>query len=71
MAGKSVESYEKLSFFSVFIRLRPFPQVFGQGKEWLMLELYKIKIVSYVVACPIVFIWVYDQDWQKVIKNCF
>ena len=38
-----------------------------------MLELHKIIRVSYVVACPIVFILFYEQSWQravlKIMKN--
>ena len=33
LAGRSVENYEKRSFFSVFSRLGPFPLDFGQVKE--------------------------------------
>ena len=32
LAGKSVKSYKKWSFFSIFSPLGPFPQVFGQIK---------------------------------------
>ena len=56
---RSVQSYEKLSFVSVFSRLGPFPQVSGQVKKWLMLELQKIIRMSHVVPCPIVFILFY------------
>ena len=42
-------------FFSIFSHLGSFPQVFGEVKEWLMLELHKIIRVSHEVACPIVF----------------
>ena len=44
----------------------PFPQVFGQVKQWLMLELHETIRVSHVVLCPIVFILFYDdQDWHN------
>ena len=57
LSGRSVQSYEKWSIFSVFNRLGAFPHVFGQLKGLLMLELHKIIKVSYVVACPVVFIF--------------
>ena len=51
----------------------PFPQVFGQVKEWLMLELHQIIRASHVVACQIVFILFYNRGSQggvfKVMKN--
>ena len=40
---------------SIFRRLGPFPQVFGQVKEWLTLKLYNIIRVSHIVAWPFVF----------------
>ena len=46
----STQTYEKGSFFSIFIRLAPLPQVFGQVKGLLMLKLHKIKYVSHIVA---------------------
>ena len=39
MAGSSAQTYEKWSLFSLFSRLGPFDQVFGQVKGWLMLKL--------------------------------
>ena len=39
-------------FCSIFSRLDSFPQVFGQVKEWLMLDLHEIIRVPHVVACP-------------------
>ena len=64
LAGRSVQSYEKWSFFSVFSRLGHFTQVFRQLKEWLILELHKTIRVSHAVACPIVLILFYDRDLQ-------
>ena len=65
--------YEKSLILSVFTRLGHFPEVFGQIKEWLMLELPKIIRVSHVVAWTIVFILFYEQSWQggvfKVMKT--
>ena len=50
-----------------------FPQVLGQVKEWLMLELHKTIWVSHLVACLIIFILFYEESWQggvfKVMKN--
>ena len=47
--------------------------MFGQVKEWLILEFHKIIRVLHAVACAIVFILLYDQGWQgrvfKVLKN--
>ena len=51
---------KKWSFSSIFRRLGPFPQMFGQ----VMLELYKIIRVSNVGACPIIFILFYERNWQ-------
>ena len=71
--GRSVQSYEKKSFFRVFSRLGPFPQVFRQVKEWLILELHEMIRVSLVVASLIVFILFCDWDGQggmfKVMEN--
>ena len=35
-------------------------KIFGQFKEWLMLELHKTIRVSHVVPCPIVVILFYE-----------
>ena len=71
LVGSSARTYEKRSVFSIFSSWGTFPQVFGQFKEWLMLKLRKIIILSHVVACPIVFF--YEQSCQgivfKVMKN--
>ena len=52
--------------------LSTFPQVFGQVKEWLFLELHKIIRVSHVGTCPIAFLF-YELSWQGgvliVMKN--
>ena len=61
MVGRGVQSYEKRSFFSVFSRLDPFPQVFEQVKKCLVLELQKIIIV----LSKIVFILFYEWAWQR------
>ena len=50
--------------FSIFSRLVPFPQVFGQVKEWLMLDLHEMIRLLHVVACPVVSILVSDRDGQ-------
>ena len=41
--------------FKYFLLLGPFPQVFEEVKEKLMLELPKVIRMSHVVSCPIVF----------------
>ena len=43
LAGKSAPNYEKWTFFSIFSRFGSSPQVFGQVKEWLVLDLHKIR----------------------------
>ena len=59
-----------LEFFS---RLDPFPQVFGQVKEQLILGLQKTKLVPHLFACSIVFILFYERSSQgvvfKIMKN--
>ena len=61
------------NFLSIFSRFGPFLKVFGQVKEWLILELHKIIRVPHVVAPPIVFVLFYGRDWKgylfKVRKN--
>ena len=63
----------KKIFYSVFSRLDPFPQVFRQVKKCLVLQLHEIVRVVHEVACPIVFILIYDRYWQgevlKIMKN--
>ena len=55
LARRSVQNYEHSSFFGVFSRLCHFPQVFGQVKEWLILELHEMIKVPDPVACPMDF----------------
>ena len=44
----------KIDHFLLFLPvLGPFPQVFGQVNEWLVLELQEMRKVSYVVSCPL------------------
>ena len=56
LTGMSVQSYEEWSFFSVVSPLGPFPKVFRQVREWLILESHKMIRVPHEVACPIYFI---------------
>ena len=42
LAGRVVQNYENWSFFSVFSSSGPVTQVFGQVKEWLILEPHEI-----------------------------
>ena len=58
-------------FFSIFSRLGPFPQVFGQVKRRFMLKLHKIIRVSHVVASSIVFILFCERSWQNFEKWSF
>ena len=64
---------KKRSFFSVFSCLDPFPQVFGQVKERLILELHEIIRVLLDVACRIAFFLFYQRSWHgevmKVTEN--
>ena len=75
MIDVSREKCSKLQTINTFrfSCLVPFPQIFGQVKEWLMIELHKIIRMSHVVACPIVFALIYERGCQgrvfKVIKN--
>ena len=49
-AVRSAETYEKLSFFSIFSRL-----------EWLILEFHEMIIVPHVVACSMVLNFLCDR----------
>ena len=59
---KSIQIYEKWYFFSIFSSLDPFPWVFRQVKEWLILELDKMIRVSNLVA-SIDFNLFYERSW--------
>ena len=65
LAGRSVQSYEKWSFFSVFSRLGQFLQVFGQVKEFLILGLGEIIRVLHLVGCPMDFDLLCDLGQQR------
>ena len=54
-------------FYSAFSRLGPFPQVFRQFKECLVLQLHEIVRVVHKVVCPIVFSLIDDRYWQGVV----
>ena len=73
LAGRSVQTFEKWSIFSSFIRLGTSPQVFRQVKEWLILELHEVIRVLHVVACMMDFNLLCDQGKQegvlKLMKN--
>ena len=73
MAGRSVQSFEKSSFFSVFGRWDHFPQVFRQVKKCLILYMHEMIRLQHLVACPNVLILFYGRDWQggvfKIMKN--
>ena len=57
---KPMKNDHCLIFFSCLSSLH---HVFGQVKGWLILELHKIKYLSHVVACPVIYILFYDQGW--------
>ena len=50
------KTYKKSSLLSIFRRLFPFLQVFGQIKGCLIIKLHKIIRLSHVAACPIAFL---------------
>ena len=52
-------------FQGIFIRLVPFPQVFGQVKGWLIIKLHKIIEVSHAVVCRVKFFLFYVRCWQR------
>ena len=56
--------------FGVFFsRLGTFPQVFGQVKEWLILELQEMIKVPHEIACAIDFDLICNRGQQgKVLK---
>ena len=59
----SAQTYGKCPILSIFSRLGPFPQIFGQVKEWLILELCEmIKVPTHIVACPMVFLFWRIED---------
>ena len=60
LAGRSIESYGKPYFFSIFERLGPFPHIFGKLKEWLILGLHEMIKVPHLVAWPLDFNLVCD-----------
>ena len=62
LAGRSVQSCKELSFFSIFIRFCPFPQVFGQVK--VLLELHEMIRVPHVVTGSMGFNLLCDRGQQ-------
>ena len=65
-AERSVQNYEKWSFFSIFSRLDPFPHVFVQVKGWLILKLHEMIRVAHLVAFLRVFNLLYAQTYEKL-----
>ena len=70
---KPMKNDHLLVFSAVWVL---FLQVFGQVKEWLMLELHKIIRMSQVVLWSIVSPWFYERGWQRIVlkvleNNCF
>ena len=84
LAGRSVQNYEKWSFYSVVIRLSPFPQVFEQlrshffffssmGEVWSeeCSKLWKMIIFLVFFGCLGLFPQVFGQvnEWSNEL-NC-
>ena len=71
--GRSVQSFEKWSFFTVLAVWVFSPKIFRQVKERSILKSHETIRVSHAVACPIVFILFCVRDWQRgvfrVMKN--
>ena len=70
----SAQTYGKCSILSIFSRLGPFPQVFEQVKEWLILELCEMIKVPHIVAFPTVFLFwkiEYLRIAQSYVKQSF
>ena len=54
----------------IFLVFLAFSPSFRQVREWPTLELHETIRVSHAVACLIVFILFYVQDWQEgVLKH--
>ena len=51
-------------FLNIFSSLRPYPQVFGQAKKWLIVGLHEMIRVPRVVACPMDFNLLCDRGHQ-------
>ena len=66
LPARSVQTYKKRIFFSVFSCLHHFANVFRQVKECLILQLHEIIKVIHEVACLIVFMLIYDWYWQVI-----
>ena len=67
----SAQTYGKCSILSILSRLGSFPQIFGEVKEWLILELCEMIKVPHIVACPMVFLfWRIEDLWiaQSYVK---
>ena len=50
-AGLSAQTYKECSKLSIFSRLDPFLQLFGQVKEQIIIEFHEMVRMSHVVAC--------------------
>ena len=62
----ALQIYEKCSILSIFYHFGPFSQVFGQVKEWLILELHEIIRISNVVSVqPYLFCIVIELDREE------
>ena len=54
--GRGAQTYEECRNLSILSCLYLFLQFFWQVKEWLKFELYRMKGISHVVACLMLFI---------------
>ena len=50
-AGWSAQTYEECSKLSIFSRLGRFLQLFGQAKEYIIIQLHEVIRISHAVAC--------------------
>ena len=62
---KVIVQYEKWSVLSIFGGCGSIPQNFGSVLEQIILYFIKIVRVSFIIACPVVFIVLYNCDRQR------
>ena len=64
---RSVQNYENPSFFGVLSSWGHFPQVFGQVKDWVKLELHEMIKVPNAIAFPMDFNLLYYREvsWEE------
>ena len=62
---KVIAEYEEWSVLRIFGGCGLIPQNFGQVLEQIILYFIKIVRVSLIIACPVVFIVLYNCDKQR------